>query len=222
MTVWMTELAPLGVVLPLEETVFTRLLSAVARHLGVNVRVVADLLDPELPGVARSTANGGALRAVDERRATRTICRHANEAVALLKAAARASRHCQRDDFPDEEWQRTADAMQRRLAQLEVERRLLEWALQPARHALWIWGAGAAGASVLRWLTTRGASVAGLVDSSPAKIGTSIDGVGVSSADVLRKVDTSCLRLVIASMYADEILKSASDLGVARQHLVVW
>lgn len=207
MSSWLADLAPCGVQIANPTTIFAHLFVAVARHRHIPVH--ADAADAVwAPPHA----------AVDS---VRTACRHANEATGFLRHAAPVEAAMPSADREVTALERALDAAHRHAETLETNRRLFAWACHARQLALYIWGAGAAGQEVRRWLTACGAVPTGVVDSSPARIDTTIDGLTVFSPGALRPNDPGT-RVIIASIYAPEILASLDRLGMPRDRVVVW
>lgn len=210
MKTWLIELNPRAVHVPNQSSVMAKLFTAVVRHLAIPATETFEDLDGEAAAVV----------------ASRTVCRHANEALALQQpvtmchddsALAEAAASAQRERL-----ERALDETQRRLEQREDRVRLLEWTLTSHHLSLWIWGAGAAGTGLRHWLADRRAVVAGIVDGNVAKAGTLVDGIAISTPDALLRVNPRDLRVIVASLYADEILVALERLGVPRQDVLVW
>jgi len=185
------------------------LLCRVAQHLGI-------------PGVQswRSAPKGEA----PHERDARAVCREANEAICLVRLARQQPREeqaradVQRIRYLEEELARAGE----RLARADRLARLLTFTAGSVRRPVWIWGAGAAGTAAARWIREQGGCVAGFIDSDPAKAGRTVEGLPVASPEVLPPLVDEGLRVVVASIYAADILAACAAGGVSADRVVLW
>jgi hypothetical protein len=207
MSAWLRDVRPCGILIADRTTLFGHLALDVARHHQIRVHLSFTDVQWTPPSA--------------EAMPIRTACRHANEAIALFQRMAPAEPSVPAHRGEIHALEKALEAAHRRVDTSEAQRRLFAWAFNVRRLALYIWGAGAAGQDVRSWLAECGGCPAGFIDSSSAKIGTSIDGVTIFSPDALRLQD-SATRVIVASIYAPEILAQLDRMGMSRDRVTVW
>jgi hypothetical protein len=154
------------------------------------------------------TADSEAMERASEFVFRQVVTQQPDACVRALRAAQRYTRSLEKAEDIAQPVRRSRTAAWHALLHL-----LAQASRGPAGRPILIWGSGAAGRNLLALLRGAAVDVDGFIDSHPAKIGSRVEALPVVGPDALHTRTPRRPYVLIASMYADQIMDQLNEQG---------